>query len=477
MQGFKASYYNLRVQHNGISLLFNGKTSALLRLDENLLRDLRPVLGSNRERTAGIGYSHWTPPVFSLEDVSQSIRNNWSSFLEAGVFIPASEDERADLSAAYEAGRSQGPLFVTVTSTLDCNMRCYYCYQKEDELQHMSNDTCDGVAAWIKSRIDRHEHDRLYLQWYGGEPMLNQDGIIRLSQTLIPYCRERGVAYKASMVCNGTNWPADTDRFLRDSGLFAVQISIDGPQPFHDKRRGLIKSDGPGRTPSYDEVMHTIGALIGKVTINFRINVDPMIGWSALDMIDVLAAKGWLAPQYQFYPYVAQINAMTEHCGFIGESEKFKSFDAEFSDIQKAFYKKLGAEKKDALLLEKVMFYPGRKLINCAAINKNAVIFGPDGLMYRCGLEVGDSFRAHCRIGDSRRTTEPPALTASHQWDQYDPFKHERCGECQYLPVCLGGCPKAQLERDESEIRATSRFFEHQFDDMIRQYYDLARGA
>jgi radical SAM protein with 4Fe4S-binding SPASM domain len=63
------------------------------------------------------------------------------------------------------------------------------------------------------------------------------------------------------------------------------------------------------------------------------------------------------------------------------------------------------------------------------------------------------------------------------RWDRYDPFSHARCSECQYLPVCMGGCPKAQIERDEMQIGMQSAFWENNFDRIIQEYYAAAGRA
>jgi uncharacterized protein len=477
MKAYKSSYYNMRVSHRDGVLLFNGKTGALIRLDTETADAMSKFLGPERPRDAGHGFSEWNPPEFGADALPRSVAESWDQLVEAGIFIEAEFDERGRLRDEYVSGRADSPLFVTVTTTLDCNMRCYYCYQKDGQLDHMSLETSDEVAEWVERRIIERDHRRIFFDWYGGEPMLNRAVIERLSARLVPFCEARGVRYRSAMICNGTNWPADVDRFLHDTRLSSVQFSVDGPQRFHDKRRGTIREGSPGRDASFGEVMKTIESVMGKTKVYFRINVDPWIGASCLEMIDDFAAKGWLEPDAKFHPYVAIINAMTEHCGFIAIANQFKDFEREFDKIQHEFYQRLAAYK-GAMALETVEYYPSRRLINCAAVNNNAVIFGPNGLMYKCSLDVGDDFRAHGSLASStglelvsEKRMDP------ERWDRYDPFTHARCKECQYLPSCLGGCPKAQIERDEKQLSSQSAFFEGHFDRMIREYYDSSERA
>ena len=299
---------------------------------------------------------------------------------------------------------------------------------------------------------------------------------------VIPFCAARGVSYKASLISNGTSWPQDPVAFVKRNEIHNIQFSLDGPERHHNKRRGTIdpKAAAGARTASFDTVMSTIGALVGSARIYLRVNVDPWVGWDSLEVIDDCARRGWLEPETRFYPYVAVINAMTEHCGFIAKAKQFDTFYDEFNRIQLAFYEKLRAFR-DETSLEIVQYYPNRVTINCAAVNNHAMMFGPNGRMYKCGLDVGDHHRAHATLGLDGAVTSSaaetgPAVLAADRWDRYDPFTHPTCSECQYLPVCMGGCPKAHIERDTPQIKAQSEFWEANFDRIVREYHAAAGG-
>jgi uncharacterized protein len=478
MSRYRASYYNLQVaKDSDETLIFNGITGALTRAPAPLRDDLLPYLGPERDKKAGTGFSQWQPEPFEKADLPLRLQQRFDALLDAGIFIPDDLDERDALRRSYESNRSRAPFFITITTTLDCNMRCYYCYQKEGELEHMTPATCDELITWTKAQLVQRGFPKIYVDWYGGEPMLNQAVIRQFSSAMIPFCDANGVTYKSSMICNGTAWPIDAAAFVREHRIHSLQVSIDGPERHHNKRRGLIDGNsGKGREASFDEVMRTIDALIGATKIYLRINVDPYIGEDALELIELCRARGWLERDKAFFPYLAVINAMTEHCGFIGKSKKFLDFEAEFDRIQQAFYAELG-QYRDQRSLEVVQYFPNRVQINCAAVSHNAVVFGPNGLMYKCGLDVGDHHRAHDSIGDSGRAMLAADVMPADRWDRYDPFKHARCKECQYLPVCMGGCPKAQIDGDEAQIKMQSAFWENNFDRIILQYDAAAAGS
>ena len=55
---------------------------------------------------------------------------------------------------------------------------------REGELEQMSVAMADGIAGWMEREIEARQHRKAYVDWYGGEPMLNQDVIERLSAPL-----------------------------------------------------------------------------------------------------------------------------------------------------------------------------------------------------------------------------------------------------------------------------------------------------
>lgn len=470
---YRSSFYNLQVKEGEDTLLFNGASGALVRLPAFLSDQLAPFLGPPRSCKAGEGYSNWNPPAFSLDDLPKKSQRYAQTLIECGIFVADHIDERAGLKKRYEKNRSNAPLFVTMTTTLNCNMRCYYCYQKDGLLDSMSEATCDAAIEWVKDRVCQRGHDVLHVDWYGGEPMLNQAVIERFSSVMTRWCDEKGVIYRGSMICNGTSWPEDARGFLARTRIESIQFSLDGPKRHHDKRRGKIRTDSPGRDASFDEVMNTVERVLGAAKVYLRINVDPYIGRDALEMLDYCEARGWLQEGTRFYPYLAVINAMTEHCGFIGKSARFQDFNEEFDRIQQEFYRRL-ASLCGGSSLEVVQYYPNRVSLNCAAVSHNSVVFGPDGLMYKCGLDVGDKHRAHDGVMGTAPGTDQ---LDPKRWDRYDPFVHARCSECQYLPVCMGGCPKAQIEQDQKQISLQSEFWENNFARIVREYSNSVRAG
>jgi uncharacterized protein len=489
---YKPSYYNRAVADGPWTLLYNGVTSGLLRLPEDLSAGLAPFLGPRRGAEAGRGLAEWQPATFEPTELPPDLQEVFPELVRGRYFVPADEDELAFLRQRTEFTRRNDPFLVTITTTMDCNFDCYYCYEDKSPV-YLSRERCDQILDYIRNAVEAKGFRKVYTDWYGGEPMLNRDAVEYFSERAIAYCEEAGVGYSSAMITNGSNWPEDAKGFAQRNRLNHVQITLDGPERHHNARRGF-KPGHERDQSSFDAVCGTIDRLLGGTRIYLRINVDPGVGASALDLIDLFLERGWLGPGQRLYPYLAPIGPMTEHCGFIGTSEKFQSFQDDFEQIKAEFQRRV-AQHLDPKGIEHLQIYPTTRRMNCAAVGDNSVIFGPDGLMYKCGLDVGVVERAYDALAPLEPVAPPkPAGRTSalvvlqeapevgskaHPYHAYDPYTHERCSQCQYLPVCMGGCPKTWFEGNEFYLARRSAYWEQNFDGMIRSYAQasLPRGG
>ncbi len=114
--------------------------------------------------------------------------------------------------------------------TLDCNLRCIYCYARGGESKEYMRFTT------ARKVMEKYYDDNLKVQFTGGEPLLNFKLIKRLA--------ERYNA-KFSVQTNGTLLDIEKIEKLMELGV-TVGVSIDGPPKVNDKLRPY--ADGRGST-------------------------------------------------------------------------------------------------------------------------------------------------------------------------------------------------------------------------------------
>jgi len=112
--------------------------------------------------------------------------------------------------------------------TRSCNLHCAHCYT--DSYDRHYEGELSTVEA-MKVIDDLAQFGVPVILFSGGEPLLRAD-----LYELIRYAKEKGI--RGVLSTNGTLITRDVARRLGEFGLSYVGVSIDGPEPVHDKFRG-----------------------------------------------------------------------------------------------------------------------------------------------------------------------------------------------------------------------------------------------
>jgi uncharacterized protein len=208
-------------------------------------------------------------------------------------------------------------------------------------------------------------------------------------------------------------------------------------------------------------------------------NLDKANQEDAYQLVDYFYQRGWLFPGSKVYPYLAAIGPYSEACKSV---ERTAVELTEFDRMNNAFRQHV-SKYIDARQVAWAN-YPRSLTLNCSAVARHSVIFGPDGEMYKCPRDLGMRTNSHGHLaGTSRESSDLfPILSDSadtswscskrHDYASYDPFSNLLCLQCRYLPTCLGGCRKVQLEKQEYYLDSVCRYSEHSFEPMIRNFAD-----
>jgi radical SAM protein with 4Fe4S-binding SPASM domain len=126
--------------------------------------------------------------------------------------------------------------FIQWHLTERCNLRCRHCYQDRQVPPEMSPGELfreiDGAAGMFEA-WESEQNVRVVpsIHFTGGEPLL-YPGFL----DAVRYARESG--FGVAVMTNGCLVTDDDARRFRDSGVFEVQVSLEGPEALHDAIRG-----------------------------------------------------------------------------------------------------------------------------------------------------------------------------------------------------------------------------------------------
>jgi sulfatase maturation enzyme AslB (radical SAM superfamily) len=79
------------------------------------------------------------------------------------------------------AGKTIRRTLLSLTTTLDCNLGCYYCYEDRSEA-HLDATSAADVVSWTRSRLLASGKKTLHVDWYGGEPLLSSFTVLERSK-------------------------------------------------------------------------------------------------------------------------------------------------------------------------------------------------------------------------------------------------------------------------------------------------------
>ena len=430
---FFNSRYNFLFKVEGGHLLYNSKTGATVNLtgiDSELLG--KTLVGAR---------------ILLDEDVFD--KELFDTLLSRGFLVEENRDELLEIKEQYWKARGETPVVLTLTATMDCNLGCYYCYEERSRKRLEFEDT-NAIIDHLRLVYKDNKKRSLHVDWYGGEPLLNIEYINQASVEIQKFCRDESINYHASIISNGTLWPENVEEFVQKHKIRQVQISFDGMKQNHNKRRRYRKEFGTEENNSFDIILALVEKLLNIVTVDVRFNLD----WNNKNdidpFLDLIISRGWFNRRYPVIFQPARLSSYTEKASFMRKKqlsiEEFDSIRSEVREKLEEIGKVEESEVPDG--------FPFPKTHVCAALATDSFVIGSDKLIYRCGLQVGESHRAVGSLNNSERK-----FPDSIWWGQFDPTEISSCSSCSFLPICFGGCPKKHLEQDSTALQEQSEYW------------------
>ncbi len=437
------SRYTFRLPVPGGFALFNGSTGSVLRLQGPDAAELSALLSGPRVLLPG--------GMFGDELTARLVHS--------GFLLGADFDEVAVVRKRYWAARRNAPVVLVITTTMDCNLGCYYCYESRspDALRVTDVGELVGVA---RERLGRQGKRSLHVDWYGGEPMMNLEFLEEASLALQALCAAEGISYHASAISNGTHWPEDVGSFVARHRIRQVQISFDGLKANHDRRRRYRPAYRPSPdASSFDRASALVGELLQHTRVDVRYNADPGNADDFAGFLEHARQQGWFDAPCRCVVMPARLAAYTDRSAFM---RRHQLGHEQFEVLEAGARRTLPVLAQDEP--DTVGGFPHPKTSVCGALASDSAVVGADGLEYRCGLQVGEAHRA---IGRFDTTGVQEAFPDRDWWDAFDPTTLPSCSRCSFLPLCWGGCPKRHLEGSQPDLDAESRFWRTQLPRLI----------
>ncbi|HEY4769995.1 MAG TPA: radical SAM protein, partial [Myxococcales bacterium] len=192
-------------------------------------------------------------PATREESESQEI------LLEDGFLVRERAEDDAHVRAYLDKAREgiPGTMYVTLMPTLQCNLACNYCFQKEHPaFTKMSSPTEDATLEWILRQVDERGLSTLHVHYFGGEPTTRKDYCLRTAEVFSAAMKARGGTFQWHMTTNAIHLDVEFAKRMETFGQGIFQVTLDGDKETHDRMR--VYRDGRG---TFDIIFDNVVAL------------------------------------------------------------------------------------------------------------------------------------------------------------------------------------------------------------------------
>lgn len=332
-----------------------------------------------------------------------------------------------------------------------CNIDCSYCFYLEKESLYperkqnwrMSDET---LETYIRQHIDAQPGSQVMFAWQGGEPtMMGLDFFRKVVALCGKYGEGRQIQH--ALQTNGMLMSAEWATFFAEHN-FLIGLSIDGPESLHNTYR--VNRAGAG---THSRVMDAMQLL---KTHNVEFNTLTVVGkhnaGHAVEVYEFLRAAG--SRHMQFIPLVERLSTtddQTLHLVLPGESAatlapwtvpawQYGEFLRQIFDVW---------VRRDIGQVSVQMFdvamaaWTGQPPVLCVHSETcgHALALESNGDLYNC-----DHFVYPEHLLGNIHQQDIRTLNNSTQATAFGLAKRDTltpdCRQCEYRPVCHGGCPK-----------------------------------
>lgn len=389
MPKYKKSKFNYVSSRPSGYLIYNTLYSSLSRLDD-------------RE------FALYEQNVFESKDFCKEL-------LSQGIIVDSSVDEleRYNIYTGLSFKYMNGVPNITVTPTMECNARCFYCYENGVRHGKMTAESAKKIVAFIKT-LDVSKG--VNITWFGGEPLMNQGWIDYFTE----YLKAENISFSSFIITNGSMIDdVVISKMKNDWNVDSVQITIDGASEEYCRRKNYVDQD--------ENVYYRLLKKIKKVStegirVQLRLNIDRRNAESIISVAEELQQVFFSDSNVHFYPAFLTGDKIP-----LSEDEKVE------------IVRRIVEIDKNMLPMRSYL-YKIPRVSACFYNQKNAFSIDSNGRIYNCERALGRLEKSIGAIENGVNENNNVRVLSGSRAE---------CQKCVFLPRCQGGCNDA-IESAES---------------------------
>lgn len=310
---------------------------------------------------------------------------------------------------------------IVINTTLDCNLRCWYCYETKFKGSQLENSVVEAIKNNMVIHYKDNNYTALKISFFGGEPFMNFKAIKSILSYAKTFCDNHNVKLTADFTTNSTLINSAMIDFLKDYNCM-FQITLDGDREQHNKVKTIKGID------SFQLAVNNIYKLAEEIPLSkiwVRINYD----MDTLKNIDEIYGKLDGLNRKKVYLILRKI-------------WQISSREIVSEDLLNAIQKGLD----NNFIVDCYPLNPNRM---CFAERKNQVLVNYDGKIFKCStLPAFDQEHALGQIDQ---------ISGTLKWNDEKLQSYSKtlfpknCKGCSLFGTCYGACTQKMLKHPNVE--------------------------
>lgn len=409
------NYYATEFNKDGELLLMSTLNKAYLKFSPEIAKSVCEVLDSSKD----------------INFDEKNSESHIKTLYEAGYLYKKDFEESLIVDVAHKTHVfSDNWLYLTILPTNNCNFRCVYCYETNTE-EYMDNQTEENILQFLRKNIRKYKN--LRLNWFGGEPLIEKERVLRMSEEINKICKQNHVPMIGLMSTNGYELDIKTFQRLIRSRILSYQICLDGDSHTHNVQRPHFEN-----ADSYERIFRNLESIKENIKsstfkIDIRANMTPFVETNMMSHLEKLVKVFGKDKRFNTY-----FQGVRDWGG-----ARFKENNIELIQNEEDYYRKwydiaceLGLNSAESL-----EFSPIYGL--CEANLKNGYVITYDGKITKCSLaSYSNEYKEINELGyiDEKGNAHIDQKKQA-KWI-VNKVRMSKCYKCYVFPICCGGsCP------------------------------------
>lgn len=357
-----------------------------------------------------------------------------------GFFTVDEEGERL----AREVASSPKRISTSIELSLECNLRCPYCYQGDDKVSRLIPlEVLSSFEEWVVAAIARPGVKELSVKVLGGEPSIRWTLIEPTLYRVYSQCKQRDIRFILMIDTNACFIEPFLSINYADKLLFTIPVT-------HESCHNSVRKDVSGRG-TYDLTLRNAFRLQEdhpRSTIVLRHNTDEQNAPLFADYLDDLAKRGFAKPLVDL-SYTASF-----------QNTDYRN-KLNYSDFLKWRFEK----GIPALISHSfpVLISPTMHLNPCQRMERNSFKLFSDGTIGYCAMD----FFSH-----NRNEVLSSLETADSPFFETRPKLPEKCFTCSSFFLCGGSYMLPCIQSLKVTPCEADGAFNVSFSDFVRLYME-----